>query len=569
MLLCGIHDGHNSAAAIVRDGVLLGAIQEERVTRIKNWHGFPEQAIAFLLKSIGASWRDVDKFVFSGHEYYLPPGGKPGDREAQCQIYKKNSASLSGSVRQMLRRTPLRDWVQGQRFDTRIAGLVKNGVSKDRIVTMEHHGCHAAAAYYGPGASDDCLVITLDGAGDGLCATVAVPGKDGNLERIGTVDEEHSIGILWNIVTAMMGMVPNEHEYKMMGMAPYAGGKRAKAVEEIFARAYRLEGGTWSRTNGLPEANYAYNYWRDALEMQRFDLIFAGLQSFTENLIAPWVAHWCRKTGRRKIRCSGGVFMNVKMNKVLCELPEVDDCYVFPSCGDETNTMGACWSYLESIGQGKSIKPMGPFYLGREPTAADYDAAAELARQKGFIVERPADVEEAAADLLAAGQVVARCSGREEFGARALGNRSILADPSNRSVVRVINKAIKSRDFWMPFAASMIDSAQQDYLHNPKGIKAPYMILTFDSKNMDQIIAGCHPEDGTVRPQVVTAEWNAPYHKLISAFKKRTGRGAILNTSLNVHGEPMVSSPEQAVDVMERSGLVHLILGPYLVSKKA
>ncbi|MGD9689945.1 MAG: carbamoyltransferase C-terminal domain-containing protein [Phycisphaerales bacterium] len=565
MLLCGIHDGHNSAAAIVKDGVLVGALQEERVSRVKNWHGFPEQAIETLLKSVGAGWGDVDRYLFNGNEYYLPPGGRPGDREAQCRIYK-NNATMMGSIRQQLRKTPLRNVVQSQRQEQRLAGLLGRGVKRERIVPMDHHGCHAAAAYYGRGADPESLVITLDGAGDGVCATVSVP-KNGKLERLHAIDEEHSIGILWNIITAIMGMVPNEHEYKMMGMAPYAGGKRAKSVEDIFARAYRTVEGGWERTGGLPEANYAYLYWREALEMARFDYIFAGLQSFTEDLIAPWVQHWLRKTGRRRLCLSGGVFMNVKLNKILCELPEVDDVYVFPSCGDETNTMGACWQFLEQQGKADTIKPMGPFYLGLEPTREQYDKAAADAKARGFIVEQPGDVEDAVATLLASGEVVARCNGREEFGARALGNRSIMADPSRREVVRVINKAIKSRDFWMPFACSMLDEAAHEYLKNPKGIKAPYMILTFDSLNTEKIIAGCHPEDGTVRPQIVTPDWNPTYHRTLKLFREKTGRGAILNTSLNLHGEPMVSTPADSIDVMARSGLNNLCMGPYVIRK--
>jgi carbamoyltransferase len=142
-----------------------------------------------------------------------------------------------------------------------------------------------------------------------------------------------------------------------------------------------------------------------------------------------------------------------------------------------------------------------------------------------------------------------------------------MADASNASVVRTINRAIKSRDFWMPFACSVIDHAQDRYLDNPKGFKAPYMILTFNSKNTHEIIAGCHPEDGSVRPQVVEESWNHDYHRLISAFERRTGRGAILNTSFNLHGEPIVSAPSEALDVMARSGLTRLILGPYLITK--
>ena len=165
--------------------------------------------------------------------------------------------------------------------------------------------------------------------------------------------------------------------------------------------------------------------------------------------------------------------------------------------------------------------------------------------------------------------MVARVSGREEFGARSLGNRAILADPSRTDVVKIVNKAIKCRDFWMPFAPSVIFEHADRHVHNPKNLAAQYMILAFDSRNTHEVQAACHPEDATIRPQIVTRESNPAYHRLLEEFHARTGRGTILNTSLNIHGEPIVSSPEDAIGVMQRSGLNHLALGPYLISKPA
>ncbi|HLP30756.1 MAG TPA: carbamoyltransferase C-terminal domain-containing protein, partial [Geothrix sp.] len=299
------------------------------------------------------------------------------------------------------------------------------------------------------------------------------------------------------------------------------------------------------------------------------DHICAGLQNFTEEFITEWIRGWLKKTGRRKIRLSGGVFMNVKLNKTIGELPEVDDLYVFPSCGDETNALGAAWSYMADHGLAEQIQPLESLYLGPEHSAEAYAKAAEQARVLGWTVEAPGDIESAVADLLSQGEVVARVHGREEFGARALGNRSILADPTRLNVVRVVNNAIKCRDFWMPFAPSVMSECADRYIHNPKGFVAPYMILAFDSRNTPEVKAACHPEDGTIRPQVVTKAQNAPYHRILEQFHERTGRGALLNTSFNIHGEPIVSSPADAIDVMQRSGLLHLALGPYLISKPA
>ncbi len=567
MLICGLHDGHNAAAALSRDGRLLGALQEERPCRTKNWAGFPSMAIDRLLAAAGASASDVDAWVFAGHETHLPPkvDGLTG-RDAEVRAYKANCTPIA-QVRRQLRETPLRAAVHALRGRQRQKPLLDRGVARERIHVVKHHMCHAMTAYMGPGADPDALVITLDGSGDGLCATVSIPGPRGKLELLHSIAEEHSVGIVWALMTSLLGMVPLEHEYKIMGMAPYASGSRVRAVADKLRSAFVVENGGWKRAPHFPHPSYAYEFLRDKLEFDRFDHVCGGLQLFTEELISAWVQHWLRATGRKKLRLSGGVFMNVKLNKVIGELDEVDDLFVFPSCGDETNAIGAMWAHLGDLGRAGSIEPLGAFYLGVPPAAGDYDRAAERARERGFTVERPGDMAGAIAQLLVDGNPVARVDGAEEFGARALGNRSILADPSRPNVVRVINRAIKCRDFWMPFAPSVLREEADRYVHNPKGFAAPYMILAFDSKNTAEVAAACHPEDGTIRPQVVDEKHNPAYHALLTRFRQLSGRGAVLNTSFNLHGEPIVSSPTDALGVLESSGLEHLALGPFLIHK--
>lgn len=566
MWICGINPSHTASAALFQDGCLVSALQEERPTRQKNRSGFPERAIQVLLEAQGLDWREVDAYVFGGLETYTEEGLREGDRSARIRSFK-GALRPMGRLRRLLRQTPLRARVQRQRREAQVRMLAARGVDPARAFSVEHHRCHAATAYFGRGADPEALVITLDGAGDGLCATVSIPEGAGRLARLATVSERHSIGNLWEVITALMGMVPLEHEYKLMGMAPYASGERVEQARRIFASGYRALDGVWELAPGVPSAHDAYAFWRDRLEFVRFDHVCAGLQAFTEAFIVEWVRGWLRKTGRRRLRLSGGVFMNVKLNKLIGELPEVDDLFVFPSCGDETNALGAAWAFMADRGMVPDLEPLRTLYLGPDLTReACADAAARAAAQ-GWLVTEPADVEEAVADLLVRGEVVARASGREEFGARSLGNRAILADPTRPDVVKVVNRAIKSRDFWMPFAPSVMAECAGDYLHNPKGLDAPYMILAFDSRNTDLVKAACHPEDGTIRPQVVHKEANPGYHRLLSCFRERTGRGAILNTSFNIHGEPIVSTAADALDVMARSGLVHLALGPYLIHK--
>lgn len=569
MLICGINASHTASAVLVRDGQLVSALQEERPSRVKNQSGFPSRAISTLLAREGVDWKDVDAWVFGGFETYSELGMKEGDRSARIRSYK-NMLSPIGQVKKLLRNTPLRKRVHAQRRESQIQQLLSHGVTRTKIHTIEHHRCHAATAYYGPGADHDTLVITADGAGDSLCATVSIPDANGQLKRIASVEESHSIGNLWSVITALLSMVPLEHEYKLMGMAPYAGGERAENAKAIFNRAFQAtENGCWKRTPGVPDMMFSYEYWRKQLEFTRFDNVCAGLQMFTEEFLTAWVRSWLLKTGCRKLRLSGGVFLNVKLNKSIAELAEVDDLFVFPSCGDETNSIGAAWAFMAEQGHAEQIEPLKTMYLGPNPKSEEYDLSANQARKLGWQVTTPPIIEAAIAELLARGEVVARVSGREEFGARSLGNRAILADPSRTDVVKVVNKAIKCRDFWMPFAPSVMAEHADRHVYNPKRLSAPYMILAFDSRNTEEVRAACHPEDATIRPQIVTRENNPGYHRVIEEFHRQTGRGTILNTSLNIHGEPIVSTPDDAISVMRRSGLKHLALGPYLISKPA
>lgn len=263
--------------------------------------------------------------------------------------------------------------------------------------------------------------------------------------------------------------------------------------------------------------------------------------------------------------------MNVKFNKAIMELPQVDDLFVFPSCGDETNIFGASWMIAADKQGHETIQPVKEFYFGR--SFDDRTVKAEIDRYtfaRDVSVTLEDDIEQRVAELLAKGEVVARFCGREEFGARALGNRSILADPSNNDVIKIINSMIKSRDFWMPFATSMTDKQASRCLVNPKGISSPYMILTFDTTDcINDLKAGAHPYDLTVRPQVVEREWNPRYYRLIEEFARISGKnGGVLNTSFNLHGHPLVSAPRDALEVFDRSGLKHLAIESYLLSKK-
>jgi carbamoyltransferase len=215
--------------------------------------------------------------------------------------------------------------------------------------------------------------------------------------------------------------------------------------------------------------------------------------------------------------------------------------------------------------------PFGPAYLG--PSVTDEDAEAVIRERQlddRYAVAYHERIEARIADLLVADGVVARCAGRMEFGARALGNRSILANPSDHRVVPLINRMIKNRDFWMPFAPTILAERADEYLVNPRGLASPYMMLAMATqpRARDALAAAIHPQDGTARPQILEQAWNPEYHAVIREFERRTGVGAVLNTSFNLHGDPVVCTAGDAVDTFERSGLPHLAIGHWLISKK-
>jgi carbamoyltransferase len=566
--ILGINDQHNASACLLVDGRIVAAVQEERFTRVKNHFCFPTRSIDWVLGSTGIRTEELDA-VGVASEHII--GAFTGADLIRSYAAAHHPVT---QLRRAARRTPLHAVRRRQRRDERLEQVAAAGLPTDRTRFVEHHTAHAAAAYHGsPWKQEPVLVMTCDGQGDGLSASVRI-GEAGRLAPpLATVDTAASLGSVYATVTALVGMVPLEHEYKLMGMAPYAPEAGAELSYQQFEGIFEFTGPgglSWRRAKGVPSLEYAYPWFRRRLERHRFDWIAAGVQRFTEEHLAAWIGNAIAATGVRKVALAGGVFMNVKANQRIYQLEQVDELFIYPSCGDETNAMGSAYHlHATSRSQQPPIEAVRDVYWGPAVTDADVEPMLSEVRAAGLNVEHHQDIEARVADLLVAGEIVARAKGPMEFGARALGNRSILADPTRKDVVRIINDMIKSRDFWMPFAPAILAEESDRYIDNPRGMAAPYMIMTFDARRADDFPAAIQPYDRTARPQVVFAEHNPDLHRIISCFHAATGRAVVLNTSFNLHGYPIVASAADAVAVLTRSGLEHLAVGNYLISKSA
>jgi carbamoyltransferase len=571
--IVGVHNGHNSAAAVVRDGLLAFALQEERLTRVKNQGGLPKLTLQKIASEYPADQTSSNYFpvAFGGRNLTACHW----QRDAILESYGRTSCGPVGTLKRLARRNSfISDSINILKFRNLESELKSLLPELDPHPTgFDHHLCHAAAAYFGWGKMEDkILVLTCDGAGDCACATVSI-GERGTLRRIARTEESHSIGAFFGKITYLLGMVPMEHEYKVMGLAPYAENAReANSLAEEFNQLFEFDPQNpmvWRRKNGSPAMQFATDYLAELIRRKRFDHVAAGAQLFIEQFLAHWVQTCIRLTGIPRVALSGGVFMNVKANKRILELPEVEELFVFPSCGDETNAIGAAWLHYRQIFQ-EIPERLHHLYLGTECSENGIACAIhDYPFANAVHIEEYQDIERRVAELLATNNIVARFKGRCEFGARALGNRSILANAADTHAVRTINSMIKCRDFWMPFAPSVLAERSTDYFCKPKPIPAPHMIMTFDTREGKRSVipAAIHPQDFTGRPQEVFEETNPSYYRLIKHFEDLTGEGLILNTSFNLHGEPIVCTAEDALRVFDVSGLQHLAIENLLLTK--
>lgn len=559
MIILAINDGHDAGVCLLKDGRVVLVSAEERRLNVKNFAGIPERSIEAVFQRSGVSPQDVDLITLSARIRTTFPtrGHKPVYTVLHALAWLARTEWATRAGRWLLPK--LR-----KRRDL-MTCLARYGLADKPVLPLDHHLCHAATAYYHRPWAEAATILTLDGAGDGICASVSV-GSGTVIQLISQTPKYHSPADgLYSAITALLGMRPYEHEYKVMGMAPYG---QAQYCLDVMRRAFSVDGLKFRNHTGRFGPGIR-QYFHKNLAFQRFDNICAACQQAFEEMMVQWVRNAVAATGVRKVAAAGGAFLNVKANKLIREMPEVESLYVYPASDDGGTPVGAAiLGYLELCKQNgvrSSLELPKTMCLGLEFSEAEMEKAAQAS---GLAYRRMTDPAAEVAGMLADGKIVARFDGREEVGPRALGNRSILADPRDLRFIRRLNFAIKQRDFWMPFAASVLEEDKFRYIQNPSE-HAFYMIEAFDTtpEGADALIAGTHPFDRTIRPQVVN-DLNPFYRDLLRAFKARTGVGGVLNTSFNLHGYPIVGTPEVALETLQKSELDAVALGPFLVSNR-
>ena len=439
-------------------------------------------------------------------------------------------------------------------------------IKQEHIKVFDHHSCHAYYGYYWYNNPDKkFLVITVDGAGDGTNGSIWIGKKGEMLKNIMRTDI-CNIGRIYRYTTLLLGMKPNEHEFKVMGLAPYAKEYYATESYEIFASTLNVSGLEFYYKEKVKDHFW---YFKNKFESHRFDNIAFGLQKFTESLLTRWVRNALKETKIKNVILSGGVALNVKANKSISELKSINDFIVPPGPNDESLSVGAYYQYILNENREKNnpkiVSERTP-YLGRNYTESHI---IKLLNDESNLVVKFVDYDKIA-KLFVLEKVVARFYGEMEFGPRALGNRSILADPRDKSIIAKINDMVKMRDFWMPFCPSIISENIEDYIVNYKYNQSSFMTLGYDTTTLAEsmIPAALHPADKTARPQIVYPDKNSSFYKLILSFKKITKVGCLLNTSFNIHGEPIVESPTDALNTFKRTGLNHLIFNDKILISK-
>ena len=567
LTVLGIHSYHDSGAALVRNGEILAAINEERIINQKHVAVYPLKSIeeVYNIAKIDPSETDAIAVTGAADTIFI----KPFQRTLNFSDSMLNWSWVTSNQKGLDLLYLYQERIKKLEGFKKI--LSKLNIPIKEVFFVEHHLAHASTAYYlSPWKSHEkVLVLTADGYGDGISSTASI-AVNGEIERIenSETNKHNSLGGFYSSITEYLGMNSAFDAFKVMGLAPY--GESENAIQEIKKIINIDPNNSMSFKQNLASVGLIQKKLAELLHMKRFDNIAAAMQELYETLTLTWVKNAIKKTGIHKLAFAGGNFQNVKANQKILSLEEVDDAFFCPAASDEGLAVGAALQGYFALAFKDGIVPnkvpLKKPYFG---SSFSNDEIKHSLEKNNLLIKSTFvdDIDEEVGELISKqDNVVARFSGKMEWGPRALGNRSILADPSDQNMIRKINQAIKKRDFWMPFAPSILSNRLDDYLENSRD--SPYMTLTFDTtEKRDELSAAIHPYDFSCRAQTVNSEYNPGYEKVLKSFEKKTGIGAVLNTSFNIHGYPIGYDPELAIKTFTNSDLKYLAIGNYLIKK--
>jgi len=548
---------HDSAAALLKDGEVVVAIQEERLTRIKQDSNLPEKAIAFCLDFEGIT---IDQVAHVA--YYEKPFLK-FERLLETQIAYYPFAYLP------FRKT-IKSWLREKLW---VPHNIRKAVGfKGDFFYPEHHESHAAAACYAS-PFESAAFLTLDGVGEWSCASMG-QFKDNKLTILNEQTYPHSVGMLYSAFTQYCGFRVNSGEYKLMGLAPYGSPIYADLIREKivtvrddgsielqlrcfnFHRGMQMINSTFEAVFGKPRRRlegHMNTFYKD---------VAASIQEVLEEIVLKSAAYVRATTGQKQLCYGGGVALNCKANQRLLESGIFEDVFIYSASGDAGGAIGAAL-LCANQNEERKIQTVAS-YLGGEFSKETIAACLESYQVKA-VWKETSDLLETTAQFLSEGKVLAWFQGRDEMGPRALGNRSILASPTDNEMRDKINEMIKFREQFRPFAPVVMEEHASDYF---KGVRnANEMLFTFDAIDGERI-PSCVHADGSARVQTVNAVQNEKLYALLNAFHKKTGVPVLINTSFNRRGEPMVHNPEDALRTFFGSGLDVLVIGNYLILKE-
>lgn len=604
--ILGIHCGHDATASLIdENGKVIFAIAEERLSRVKYHSGFPYLSINEVLRLAELEPKDINHISSSSKRIFFPTSHwyneylMSDDISYKAKFDISNLPKTSSTYRKLIEQFKQKFTEQKQYTEEEIELYSKSiidsklqdlGFKNYKFDIVEHHLTHATSAFYQSGVKD-ALIVTLDGSGDGLCGSVSIT-ENTRIVRVGEFSSDCSLGRVYSEITRFLGFKRNRHEGKITGLAAYGKAERLRVhlskfiqfnkeslsfewempKESSLKRKIKTIKRIWINENfGNPQQDYMHEYLVNNFDPKKDgNDLSASVQELTEDITVELVEAFLEKYPNKNIVLAGGIFANVRVNQCVGNIKGVEYVYIHQNMGDGGCALGAAldsWSKLND----KKI-PVLPNDVYYGPEYSNDEILKELEQSTGIEWTKSKNIESDVAELINSNSIVGRFSGKMEYGPRSLGNRSILAKTTDKTINDWLNKRLNRTEF-MPFAPAILDKYADDIFHNYDKSSTKYasefMTVTYDVKDkwVEQLQAAVHV-DGTARPQIVTSKNNKKLHEILKKYYKLSGIPGVINTSFNSHEEPIVMTPKHAIKSLLQGTVDVLAIEDYLVKKK-